>query len=100
MRKPKNDWYICKYHVFNFIPKITINELLWKDKWDSPRVEQLPSVFIRWLWWELGIISESDQYYEQTLWKDKYCDGDLTRAKYSWPWINPITKLSTWIDYE
>jgi len=37
---------------------------------------------------------------KQTLWRDVYCDGDLIKAKYSWPWVDSKTKLSTWKDYE
>lgn len=77
-----------------------LKELLWKDKYDTPRVELEPFIRFEWLWFVIRIQQGDDQSWEQWLWVHKYCDGDIEQAKSNWPWRDMITKESTWKDYK
>ncbi len=99
MRPPKWDWWFRKSYYFYFIPRFYRSRFLWKDKYNSPRVEFLPRIEIQWLWFELNGTCESDQYWEQWLWVYKYHNGDLKKAKEEWPWRDSETKESSWINF-
>jgi hypothetical protein len=84
--------------------KIVRHGLGWKDKYDSPRFEYSPAFHIYFFSWQFCIFwvsptdADTDNYYEQVLWCEKYCDGDIDKARASWPWIDGETKKSTWDD--
>jgi hypothetical protein len=99
MNKPKKIKYFTKLSIFTLIPYYKKTKLMWKDKFNTPRCENPPTIHIRWLYWELFIISGTDQYWEQWLWWKEYCNGDFDEAKNTWPWYYPKTKESTWINY-
>ena len=82
----------------------------WKDKYDTPRFESNPHIYIT-LFNIIGINIiwgfnydynapaelryDSDHYWEQVLWCLYYCDGDLNKARSSWPWRG-MDEKSTW----
>ncbi len=100
MKQPKWDWYVYKISVFYLIPQFYRAKLLWKDKYNTPRIEFIPRIEIRWLWFEVLGSCGSDQYWEQYIWVYKYHNGDLKKAKQEWGWRNILTKESSWIDYK
>ena len=85
-------------------------EEFWKDKWNTPRFEFNPHIYITlfgtfginivWsFYYEFGAPREerydNDQYWEQALWCIYYCGGDLEKARNTWPWRNEKEE-STW----
>lgn len=80
----------------------------WKDKWDTPRFEYPPYIWIHLfgfnlIWW--WSISNDDEYWEQALWYlyyyNTYSQGllnepDIKKAEESWPWEDYNTKKSSW----
>jgi hypothetical protein len=100
MKKPKWTYGFYINYTFRWIPLYyRVKELMWKDKYDTPRCEIEPQVRIEWLWWEFYAVQGNDQYWEQWLWVNKYCDGDYEKGKSTWGWVNGTTKESTWIDF-
>lgn len=93
MKKPRLKFYFSnnwkhRYIEFYLFPKISINKLSWKDKFDSPRVETCPSLYIYWLGFQISFVS-SDEEWEKYLWATKYSKtGDLK----DWPWKTIIKK--------
>jgi len=88
---PLHFYFNCyKPIVWKFIPYIKLNtNLIWKDKYSTPRVELLPSLVIEWLWFEIRIIHGSDSEWEWYLWFTKYeefHDGTIEGAKNAYPW--------------
>lgn len=88
---------------------ITIQDVEWKDKWDTPRHEENPLIsigifnkfFFNWEW-RLSKELESrnfdnEDYWEQILWYLYYSDKDINKAKETWPWVGEDNK-STWND--
>lgn len=91
-------------------------DVMWKDKWDSPRFEESPYIIFGLFKWCLAVIflpkifnarSEQDDYWEQALWYlyyyNTYSQGlldkpDINKAKESWPWERINTNESTWND--
>lgn len=99
-KEPK--WSFRFYrNFFTWKPLFLRNkELLWKDKFNSPRHELSPYVRVEWLWF--GFIArqgDDDQHWEQWLWVHKYNDGDVEKAKNNWGWVDVETKKSTWKEY-
>lgn len=102
-------------YPFLYCPKpayITIRscDVGWKDKWDTPRYENPPYIWIHLfgfnlIWyWKLDS-QETDDYWEQALWYlyyyNTYSQGLLDspyikNAIESWPWQDFNTKQSTW----
>lgn len=80
--------------------KIQKHDLLWKDKYNTPRCEVPPSIYIHFLWWEIDIQKGNDKQWEQWLWVMKYNGGNITKAKETWPWVGGKDKKSTWIKYD
>lgn len=89
---------------------IQFDDVLWKDKYDTPRFEQSPYILItlfnkfHYLW--LFKLEEEEQYWEQALWWLYYYNTisyglldspDIKKAKESWPWYN-VENDSTWKD--
>lgn len=111
------------YHPFIYCPQparilIRSCDVMWKDKFDTPRYECPPYIWIHlfgysWIWyWRLddSYITPwlyTDDYWEQALWYLYYTNTisqglinkpDIEKAKESWPWINYDTKKSNWND--
>ena len=100
--------------------QIMSQDIGWKDKYDSPRFEHHPYIWIhiyKWnfVWyWDLPDsigynlkIDYIEEYWEQALWYlyyyNTYSQGlldkpDIEKAKESWPWEDYKTKKSSWND--
>lgn len=93
------------------IPKVLFrcSDVMWKDKFDTPRYEGPPYIWIHLfgfnlIWyWDLG--KDTDDYWEQALWYlyyyNTYSQGlldkpDINKAKESWPWEDYYTRQSSW----
>ena len=83
-------------------------DVMWKDKYDTPRYEYPPRIqltlFWRWtliIWWGFSNKDweewDNDRYWEQYLWTKHYCGNDIEKAKETWPWCGPNNE-STWED--
>ena len=85
-------------------------DVCWKDKWDTPRLENVPHIWfylfglnLIWYWgWKNNV--EDDHYWEQVLWYlyyyNTYSQGlldkpNIDKARESWPWLDMDNK-STW----
>ena len=88
-------------------------DVLWKDKYDTPRFEQDPYIFISFFKWCFIILwkldmphRDSSDYWEQAIWYLYYYNNisygcnepNIEKAKESWPWEDYYTKQSTWND--
>ena len=95
--------------------QIVFKDVGWKDKYDTPRFEHHPYIWIhifKWnfvIYWDLPLHDQNyiDEYWEQALWYlhyyNTYSQGllkcpDIQKAKESWPWIDTVTRKSTWND--
>lgn len=107
MVRRSKDWIIELFNRYYWIqigwPIYFKNlSLGWKDKYDTPRYEWCPAYYLYFFRWQFCIFwtsptgERTDLYYEQMLWCEHYCDGDIDKAKDTWPWINSETKISTW----
>jgi len=98
--------------------QIMFHDVGWKDKYDTPRFEYHPYIWIhiyKWnfVWyWDLpdtiGYNPKTDHiddYWEQALWYLYYTNtisqvllgkSNIEMAKESWPWQDYETKKSTW----
>lgn len=109
-------------HPFTWVSKphpiqIISSDVGWKDKYDSPRYEDPPYIWIHlfgysFIWfWELKPphydMFDVEQFWEQALWYLYYYRNtsygcleapDISKAKKSWPWEDYETKKSTWSD--
>ena len=77
---------------------ISISDVMWKDKFGSPRFEESPYLLINLFGYSFGYIwkfNNEDEYWEQALWYLYYCDSNLEKAKKSWPWED-MKGNSTW----
>ena len=84
-------------------------DLGWKDKFRTPRYEDPPMVAITFFWkWRLyfwyGFSKQQheqgykeDEYWEQMLWTEYYCDGNVDVARKRWGWKD-MAGNSTWKD--
>jgi hypothetical protein len=98
-KKPKWTFNFYKNYRFVLIPeKRIVKEVLWKDKFDSPRCEISPYIRIEWLWFGFYAVQGDDEQWEQWLWVHMYYDGDVDKAKKEWCWIDGQTKKTTWDD--
>ena len=92
---------------------IMFHDVEWKDKYDTPRYEVPPYIWIhlfKWnfvWWWDMPEYLEIEDYWEQALWYlyyyNTYSQGlldkpDIDKARESWPWIDPTTEKSNWLD--
>jgi len=92
--------------------QIVAQDVGWKNKYDTPRYEYVPYVWIHifkwnfiWYWDMLPHQTmEIADYWEQALWYLYFYDNtsygcdkpNIEKARESWPWIDSITKQSTW----
>ena len=93
MKKPifRIDYRILKNSQFSLKMKTYfVKRLLWKDKYDTPRVEILPQFLISWLWFQVDIIRGNDADWEWWLWVTKYCDNNIDKAIETWGWGQTI----------
>lgn len=108
-----DDWFPllwCSKPSFLHILSVDVG---WKDKWDTPRYEYPPAIWIHifklnLIWyWELPNNKYMDNYWEQALWYLYYYHNisygrldapDIKKAKESWPWQDYDTGKSTWND--
>ena len=107
------DWFPmlwCSEPAYIHIMSVDVG---WKDKFDSPRYEYPPAIWIhlfklnRIWYWELPNEGYMDDYWEQALWYLYYYRNisygrldapDIKKAKESWPWEDCYTKQSSWND--
>lgn len=77
----------------------------WKDKYESPRFEFSPAIYLFFFNWQIfvhwhapveGKNGYEDNYWEQLLWYSRYSNYDLEVARKTWPWVDSKTKKSTW----
>jgi len=99
--------------------QIMTHDVMWKDKYDSPRYEVPPYIWIHvyklnlvWYWdLPINLLKDSeshiDDYWEQALWYLYYTNtisqvllgkSNIEMAKESWPWQDYETEKSTWND--
>ena len=90
---------------------IMARDVLWKDKYNTPRFENEPFIWIslfnlNFIWkWTVYPHHYDDEYWEQVLWYLFYYDNisygcdepNLEKAKESWPWQD-MNGNSTWTD--
>ncbi len=111
--QPKKKYYFgpVAHGTPYFLPKekflIRFIDLIWKDKFGTPRLEVEPRfmiIFWKWqfmIWWTTPYDDIPDyMYWEQLLWLTYYCDGDLDVARETWPWKDSETQASTWRPFE
>ena len=107
------DWFPmlwCSKPAYIHIMSVDVG---WKDKFDSPRYEYPPAIWIHLfglnlIWyWELPNEKYMDDYWEQALWYLYYYKNisygrldapNIKKAKESWPWEDIRTKQSSWND--
>lgn len=99
MKKAEWQHQFYKNYKFRMVPYFQKTKLLWKDKFETPRCERCPNFTFEWLWFGFHGECESDEYWEQYLWIYKYNNGDVDKARESWPWTEFETKKSTWEEY-
>ena len=123
--KPLKCYFRCTFEEWNYSPvlwcnrpsiiQILFRDVMWKDKYNTPRYEVPPYIWfhiykLNLVWyWDLSpnLYLENpdnlvDDYWEQALWYLYYfdntsygCDSpNIEKAKGSWPWENPFTKIS------
>ena len=128
--KPLNLYFRITFKEYNYYPvlwcskpayiHIMFQDVMWKDKNNSPQYEVPPYIWIHlyklnlvW-YWDLSPhqYKEIDDYWEQALWylfyyEDNYLDNnskdnlnapDINKARENWPWRDYETKLSSWND--
>ena len=97
----KDDWFPmiwCSKPAYIHIMSVDVG---WKDKFDSPRYEYPPAIWIHifklnMVWyWELPNEKYMDDYWEQALWYLYYYKNisqgrldtpNIEKARESWPW--------------
>lgn len=110
-KKPFWNIYIGPYHngtyfhYKSFLLSYTTQDILWKDKYDTPRFEYHPKIdIVLFKFYHIHIHLESprtllnvdDDYFEQMIWFLEYCNGNLEKAKETWPWKKYNSEESTW----
>lgn len=101
------------YSEFNWLFHYESNDVIYKDKWDSPRLEIEPQKYIAlfggliWFGYKLfapindddlsSKYTSSDDYWEQLIWTHDYCNDDLDKARSTWGWTD-MENNSTWND--
>lgn len=85
MKKPK--WRFNLYKTkWTWKPYFYKNSLIWKDKWDIPRIEITPTIRFQWFYWDFVFTQGSDKEWEFYIWCTKYCNNDVQKAVDTWPW--------------
>lgn len=89
---------------------IHIGDVMWKDKFDTPRFERGPIIRIsifKYSFMFYWTCVDANQYWEQVLWYLYYKNTgfyglvdspDVSKARESWPWKDYDTNESTWND--
>lgn len=104
-------WYPILWCSRPYPIHIMSGDVMWKDKYDTPRYENPPYVWIHlfgfnlvW-YWALSRQESMDNYWEQALWYLYYYRNisygildvpDINKAEESWPWQDYDTKETTW----
>jgi len=83
---------------FIFEKSYSLKSPRWKDKWETPRCEQVPYIRIMFLWFDFYFFKGSEEEWEKYLWIHVYHDGNEDKARGEWGWIDPDTKESTWFN--
>lgn len=84
--------------------------IFWKDKYNTPRYEDMPTIWIHlfgldliWCWRAPVPNNELDDYWEQVLWFIYYSDCNIKKAEQTWPWrtINSFEDegISSWNNF-
>ena len=91
---------------FSWIPffekSYSLVEPLWKDKYNTPRVEIVPHISFKWLGIDIYIHKGTSEYWERYLWIHDYNEGDEIRAIELYPWNTgkrEYTRLLTWFNW-
>mgnify|MGYP000205631986 FL=1 len=92
--------YYFKKPKWNITPLInksySLQEPLWKDKYNSPRVEQVPFIEIILFGYSFYFRKGDEDYWERYLWIHKYNNSNEQLAIDKWCWIDGVTRVSTW----
>lgn len=87
LHKPKKKYYYTyKVSKFFILPIINYFKLLWKEKYETPRIELIPHFEIIWLWWSFNISIGTEPEWEWWIWLHKFNSGNLREALSNWPW--------------
>lgn len=102
------DWAPVLWCSYPATIQINTYDVLWKDKYDTPRYEESPYIWIHI--WKLNFVwkwEAPEEYWEQALWY-LYYSGTITQelnrvpdieiARRHWPWTYYESKESTWND--
>ena len=119
--KPLKCYFRCTFEEWNYSPvlwcsrpsiiQILFRDVMWKDKYNTPRYEVPPYIWIHiyklnlvW-YWDLSpnLYLENpdnlvDEYWEQALWYLFYSSKSIEKAKETWPITWSETGISTWFD--
>jgi hypothetical protein len=87
MKKPRYKFrfyrnWSSSYIEVKLIPSIVIYRLRWKDKFESPRVEQSPGFMVSWFGFQISMFKDQDEL-EKWLWVTKYSE---TKSLEDYPW--------------
>lgn len=109
LNKIKDYYFFLKFMKrFKYSNKITISRseffypskissiLIWKDKFDSPRVAVSPYLKLSLLWFEFDFRFGCEDFWERWLWFSKYSDYSFQKSEKTWVWRN--TDHNTWYD--
>ena len=84
---------------------IVSRDVMWKDKYETPRHEDSPYIWIHlfgydflWYWTIREVVKDGFDmdYWEQALWYLYYSNSDLKKAEETWPWTQYNSDESTW----
>lgn len=113
----RKDWYPVLWVSNPSKIQIMFRDVMWKDKYDTPRYENCPYIWIHlfglnfiWYWLLPNTLEYTkedtiDDYWEQALWYLYYhnnisygmCENpNINNAEESWPWENADTGKSSW----
>lgn len=99
-KKPKLKFKFSPAYYSHSLIAIVATDIGWKDKFDTPRFEIDPYIWIHFWKWDLMWYWEADdQYWEQLLWYVYYTQGlpYIFKARNTWPWED-MEGNSTWED--
>lgn len=107
-KPPRRKVYFGGRRYFHKIFSFNSHDLLWKDKFSTPRMEHPPTATIQFYKWSIMITwlppkgVDEDDYWEQVLWYLYYYEEygsdkpDIKLAEEKWPWTYMGTEISTW----
>ena len=98
----KEDWFPVLWVSNPSKIQIIFHDVMWKDKYDTPRYECCPYIWIHlfgynfiWYWTLPEHLKYIEEYWEQALWYlyyyNTYSQGlldkpNIEKAKENWPW--------------